>query len=47
VLARSPAVVVIPSARRLAHALDSVRAGELELSGEDLAAIDRAEFSRA
>jgi hypothetical protein len=29
------------------HALDSVGAGELELSAEDLAAIDRAEFSRA
>jgi aryl-alcohol dehydrogenase-like predicted oxidoreductase len=47
VLSRSPAVVVIPSARRVGHALDSVGAGELELSAEDLAAIDRAEFSRA
>lgn len=47
VLARSDAVIVIPSARRVGHALDSVRAGELELSAEDLAAIDRAEFSRA
>lgn len=46
VLAQSPAVIVIPSARRVEHALDSVRAGELELSAEDLAAIDRAEFSR-
>ena len=47
VLAQSETVVVIPSARRVAHALDSVRAGELELSSEDLEEIDRAEFSRA
>jgi len=47
VLAQSPAVIVIPSARRVAHALDSVAAGSLELSLEDLAAIDRAQFSRA
>ena len=47
VLSKSPAVVVIPSARTVEHALDSVRAGELGLSPEDLAAIDRAEFSRA
>ena len=47
VLSRSPVVIVIPSARRVEHALDSVRAGELELSAEDLAAIDGAEFSRA
>jgi aryl-alcohol dehydrogenase-like predicted oxidoreductase len=46
-LSKSPAVIVIPSARRVEHALDSVKAGELELSAEDLAAIDRAEFSRA
>ena len=46
-LAQSPAVIVIPSARRLAHALDSVGAAELSLSAEDLAAIDRADFSRA
>ncbi|MGH7579036.1 MAG: aldo/keto reductase, partial [Gemmatimonadales bacterium] len=46
-LARSPGVIVIPSARTVAHALDSVGAGELELSAEDLGAIDRATFSRA
>jgi aryl-alcohol dehydrogenase-like predicted oxidoreductase len=44
VLAQSPAVIAIPSARRVAHALDSVGAGALELSREDLAAIDRAQF---
>jgi len=47
VLSRSRAVIAIPSARRVAHALDSVRAGDLELSPEDLAAIDGADFSRA
>jgi aryl-alcohol dehydrogenase-like predicted oxidoreductase len=47
VLARSPAVIAIPSARRLGHALDSIAAGSLELSAEDLAAIDEAQFSRA
>ncbi|HEU5039562.1 MAG TPA: aldo/keto reductase, partial [Gemmatimonadales bacterium] len=46
-LSRSPGVIPIPSARRVEHALDSVSAAELELSAEDLAAIDRAEFSRA
>jgi aryl-alcohol dehydrogenase-like predicted oxidoreductase len=45
-LAQSPAVIVIPSARRVAHALDSVSAGGLALSADDLSAIDRAEFSR-
>jgi aryl-alcohol dehydrogenase-like predicted oxidoreductase len=47
VLAQSPAVIAIPSARLVAHALDSVGAGALELSAEDLAAIDRGAFSRA
>ncbi|HET7240073.1 MAG TPA: aldo/keto reductase, partial [Gemmatimonadales bacterium] len=47
VLAQSPAVLVIPSARSVEHALDSLRAADLALSAEDLAAIDRAEFSRA
>jgi aryl-alcohol dehydrogenase-like predicted oxidoreductase len=46
VLSRSPAVIVIPSARQADHALDSVGAGRLELSAEDLAAIDGAEFTR-
>jgi aryl-alcohol dehydrogenase-like predicted oxidoreductase len=47
VLARSPAVMVIPSARSVEHALDSVSAAELQLSEADLAAITTAEFSRA
>ncbi|HEX6669591.1 MAG TPA: aldo/keto reductase [Gemmatimonadales bacterium] len=47
VLSTSPAVIVIPSARRAAHALDSIGAGGLGLTAEDLGAITRAEFSRA
>jgi aryl-alcohol dehydrogenase-like predicted oxidoreductase len=47
VLAQAPVVIAIPSARRVAHVLDSVGAGGLELSPDDLAAIDRAQFSRA
>jgi aryl-alcohol dehydrogenase-like predicted oxidoreductase len=47
VLAQSPTVIVIPSARVVEHALDSVGAGALELSEEDLAEVDRAVFSRA
>jgi len=46
VLAQSPAVLVIPSARRVEHALDSLTAGALTLSRHDLDAIDRAHFSR-
>ncbi len=47
VLAQSPAVLVIPSARSVEHALDSLRAADLALTVEELGAIDRAEFSRA
>jgi aryl-alcohol dehydrogenase-like predicted oxidoreductase len=47
VLARSPAVIVIPSARTVEHALDSITAAELTLSETDLSAITAAEFSRA
>ena len=46
VLSKSPVVIPIPSARRVEHALDSVSAAGLELSAEDLAEIDAAEFSR-
>ena len=46
VLAQSPGVLAIPSARAVAHALDSVSAADLMLSPDDLAAIDGAEFSR-
>lgn len=47
VLAQGSTVIVIPSARSVEHALDSVQAGDLVLSPDDLAAIDGAEFSRA
>jgi aryl-alcohol dehydrogenase-like predicted oxidoreductase len=47
ILARSPTVLVIPSARTVEHALDSVSAAELRLSDADLSAITTAEFSRA
>jgi aryl-alcohol dehydrogenase-like predicted oxidoreductase len=47
VLAKSPAVIVIPSARTVEHALDSIGAAELELSEADLSAITAAEFSKA
>jgi aryl-alcohol dehydrogenase-like predicted oxidoreductase len=47
VLARSPSVIVIPSARTVEHALDSVTAADLMLTEADLAAITAAEFSRA
>jgi aryl-alcohol dehydrogenase-like predicted oxidoreductase len=45
-LAQSPVVLVIPSARRVEHALDSLGAADLTLSAEDLDTIDRAHFSR-
>lgn len=47
VLAQSPTVIVIPSARTEAHALDSAGAADVALTPEDLAAIDAARFSRA
>jgi aryl-alcohol dehydrogenase-like predicted oxidoreductase len=47
VLARSASVIVIPSARTVEHALDSIGAAELVLSQADLSAITSAEFSRA
>jgi aryl-alcohol dehydrogenase-like predicted oxidoreductase len=47
VLARSPAVIAIPSARTVEHVLDSIHAAELQLSEADLSAITAAQFSRA
>ena len=47
VLAQSPTVIVIPSARTPEHARDSVGAADLEPTAQDLAAIEAAEFSRA
>ena len=45
-LARSPAVLVIPSARTVEHAVDSTTAAEVTLTEADLAAITAAEFSQ-
>lgn len=47
VLAQGKTVIPIPSARTVAHALDSLRAPGVALSVEERAAIDGAEFSRA
>lgn len=47
VLARGPSVIVIPAARREAHVRDSQAAASVDLSEEELATIDRVEFSIA
>jgi aryl-alcohol dehydrogenase-like predicted oxidoreductase len=47
VRAQGATVIPIPSARTVEHALDSVHAAALKLTPEEVAAIDRAEFSRA
>ncbi len=47
VLARSPNVIIIPGARTVEHVLDSAGSAELELSAEELRAIDEGEFSTA
>lgn len=47
VLAQGSSVIVIPAARRTAHVADSQAAAGVELSEEEIATIDRAEFSTA
>lgn len=47
VLAQGPNVIPIPAARTVEHVLDSIKSETLELTPEDLAAIDVAEFSTA
>jgi aryl-alcohol dehydrogenase-like predicted oxidoreductase len=47
VLAQGPTVVAIPSARTVEHAVDSVRAADVELDEDELRDIDAAEFSTA
>ena len=47
VLARSPTVIVIPSARSVDHARNAASAAEIALSEADLGTITAAEFSRA
>lgn len=44
VLAQGESVIVIPAGRKIEHIRDSQSAADLELSDEDLAAIDQAEF---
>lgn len=44
VLAQGESVIVIPAGRKVEHIRDSQTAADLELSAEDLAAIDGAEF---
>lgn len=46
VRAQAATVVPIPAARTIDHAVDSARAAELELSPEDLLAIDESDFDR-
>jgi aryl-alcohol dehydrogenase-like predicted oxidoreductase len=45
VLAQGSTVIAIPAARRLAHVGDSQEAANIELSPDELEAIDQAEFS--
>ncbi len=47
VIAQGSSVIPIPGARTVEHALDSLTAADVELTPEDLAAIDEAGFSRA
>jgi aryl-alcohol dehydrogenase-like predicted oxidoreductase len=46
VRAQGPTVIPIPSARTVQHVMDSIHAASLGLTGDELGAIDRAEFSR-
>jgi aryl-alcohol dehydrogenase-like predicted oxidoreductase len=47
VLAQAPNVIVIPGARTVAHARDSITAGGVTLTPDEIATIDATEFSRA
>ncbi len=47
VLAQSPAAIVIPAARSPANAISSTTVPDIQLSPEEIHAIDRAEFSIA
>ena len=47
VRAQGKTVVPIPAARKVDHALDSARAADLELTEDEIAAIDESEFDRA
>jgi aryl-alcohol dehydrogenase-like predicted oxidoreductase len=47
VRAQGKTVVPIPAARKVEHALDSARAADLELTEDEIAAIDESKFDRA
>jgi aryl-alcohol dehydrogenase-like predicted oxidoreductase len=47
VAAQGSTVIPIPSARRVEHVLDSARAGDLQLTAEELASITAATFDRS
>ncbi|HEU4828046.1 MAG TPA: aldo/keto reductase [Gemmatimonadales bacterium] len=47
VLAQGPTIIALSSARKPEHARDSAAASELQLSAEELRALDEAEFSTA
>jgi aryl-alcohol dehydrogenase-like predicted oxidoreductase len=47
VLAQASTVMPIPAARRVEHAIDSLTAPDLELTGDELRQIDAASFSTA
>lgn len=47
VRAQAATVVPIPAARSVEHAVDSAKAAELELTREEVAAIDETEFDRS
>jgi aryl-alcohol dehydrogenase-like predicted oxidoreductase len=47
VRAQGKTVVPIPGARKVEHAVDSAKAAELELSEDDIVAIDESEFDRS
>ena len=47
VMAQGTSVIPIPGSRTVEHALDALSAANLKLTADDLAAIDKAEFSRA
>ena len=47
VLEQASNVIVIPGARTVEHALDSMTAGALRLEAEELRDLDEAEFDRS
>ena len=47
VRAQGKTVVPIPAARKVEHAVDSANAADLELSADEIAAIDETEFDRS